>query len=314
MGESSDGISRQQTKDTVMDSIITIANDETLIADAYARVKGDLAALSPDQLVQVNVDIQAAAGTILGVLPEVRALRDRMAKELPAFDLVQFDKLEDYVLALTFTQARMQITTLPPDDLQTLSADATTLREQLVADAKALSLRGLLDPRTLDQLKGANGYKNVAQDLQILSTTMQDSWSRIQGKSATTADELQAASRIATRLIRVIGIREQGPTLVAAATDQRMRAFTLVLHTYQEARDAVGYLRRHEGDADSIAPSLYPGVAKRRHAPDPAPAPAPADGTHPATAVQIPAATPATAGAITSSPAGATTNRGPFTS
>jgi hypothetical protein len=60
-----------------------------------------------------------------------------MAKELPAFDLAQFDKLEAYVLALTFAQVRVQIVTLPPDDLQALATEVTRVREQLLADASA---------------------------------------------------------------------------------------------------------------------------------------------------------------------------------
>ena len=260
-----------------------LAGDEKLAADAYARVTADMAALAPEQVSQVNLDIQVAAGTVLGVLPEVKALRDRMAKELPAFDLAAFDKLEDYVLALTFAQGAFQTATLPPDDLQELATEAASLRERLLADARALALHGLFDSRKLDQLKGANGNKNVAQDLQMLSQAFQESWPQIQGKSATVAEDLQTASRVGTRLTRVLGLREQGPALLADATDKRMRAFTLMIRTYEEARAAVGYLHRHDGDADAIAPNLYAGNARRRSTGN-----TPADPTQP---VQAPAAT-----------------------
>jgi hypothetical protein len=137
-------------------------------------------------------------------------------------------------------------------------------RARLLADATALSLHDLLDARKLEQLKGANGIKNVAQDLQMLSQIMQESWPQIQGKSATLAEDLQTASRIGTRLTRIVGLREQGPAQVAAATDQRQRVFTLTLRAYEEARSAVTYLRRREGDAESIAPNLYTGKSRRR--------------------------------------------------
>lgn len=245
---------------------------EKVAAEAYARVAADIAALTPEQLLQVNLDVQTATSTVLGVLPEVKAVRDRIAKELPAFDLTLFDKLEDYALALRFTQGAYQTATLPPDDLQALAEQASSLRERLVTDAKALALHGLFDPRKLEQLKGANGYKNVAQDLEALSQALQESWSTIQGKSPLAAEDLQTASRVGTRLTRVIGQREQGPALLAKATDERLRAFTLMLGTYEEVRHAVRYLRRHEDDADSITPSLYPGKGKRRSS-DPVPTP-----------------------------------------
>jgi len=305
-----------------MNTVENVASDEALIADAYARVKADLAALKPDELVRINLDVPLAEATILGVLPELKALRDRMAKELPTFDVVEFDKLEDYVLALGFTQAALQMASLPPDDLQSLVAEATKLREQLLADARSLSLRGLFDPQKLDQLKGANGFKNVAQDLQALCFAMQDTWAQIQERAATTTEELLEASRVGTRLMRVIGVREQGPALVAAATEQRQRAFNLVLHTYEDARHAVAFLRRREGDADSIAPSLYVVAAQHRSDPVPlagsgvpappvnGPAPAPAGGSGVQTAGGA-----APAAAINGTAAnGTSANRGPFAS
>ena len=246
-----------------MESNNGLVSGEKLAADAFARIAPDMAALSVEELTQVNLDLQQATGTILGVLPEVAALREQMVN-LPGFDIAQFDKLEDYTLALRFAHAAFQTATLPPDDLAELSDQAVALRERLLADAKALSLHGLLDARKLDQLKGANGIKNVAQDLQMLSQIMQAAWPQIQGKSATVAEDLETASLIGTRLTRVVGVREQGPAQVAAATEQRQRVFTLTLRAYEEARAAVAFLRRREGDAESIAPNLYTGKARRR--------------------------------------------------
>ena len=101
-----------------MGSIASQVTDEKLAAEAMARVAPDAAALSVDELTQVNLDLQAATGTILGVLPEVMALREQLIKELPSFDITQLDKLEDYALALRFAHAAYQTATKPPDDLQ----------------------------------------------------------------------------------------------------------------------------------------------------------------------------------------------------
>jgi hypothetical protein len=238
---------------------MNVARDEALVAESFERVKAELEALELEALPQVNLDVQVAVTTILGALPEIRALRERIVKELPAFDLASFDKLEDYVQALAFAQAKYQFAAQPPGDLEAVSAEAVKLREKLLATAQALALSGLFDKSSLENLKGANGYKNVAQDLQGLSTAMRDSWATIQGKSPLSAEDVEAASRVALRLTRLVGLREQGPALLAAAAELRTRAFALVLHTYEEARLAVAYLRRREGDADTIAPSLYSG-------------------------------------------------------
>ena len=258
---------------------------------------------------QVNLDIPTAVTTILGVLPEVKALRDRMSKELPAFDLAAFDKLEDYALALSSAQTDFLTATQPPDDLQALSAEAGTLHDRLLADAKALSNHGLVDSNQLAQLLGGNGYKNLAQDLQILSKVMQESWTQIQGKSATVADDLKTANQMSTRLMRIVGIREQAPALLAAASEARMRAFTQFTHVYDETRRAVGYLRAPQGDADRSRRRLSGSPERRRpvdccgpgthRAGTPAPGgatptPAPVSGT---ATTEVPVVSPAAASA-----------------
>jgi hypothetical protein len=246
-------------------------SNEVLAQDAYERVKPELARLAPEELLQVNLDVSVALHTIMGVLPEVRALRDQIVRELPSFDVASFDRLEDYALALRVTHAAYLMATERPSDLELLTDDAIEMRETLLKDAQALARRNLIDGGPLANLKGINGYKNIAQDLQLLNEILQDAWPNIQGKTAITADELKTSSQIATRLWGVVRLREQGPAQVAAATDQRLRAFTLVLRTYEDARRAVNYLRARQGDADAIMPSLYPGRPRRRQSEPPDP-------------------------------------------
>ena len=234
------------------------------LCHAYERVKVDLAALRPEDLLQVNADIPAAVSKILRALPQVKELRARIAMELPMFDLGAFDKLEDIALALSFAHGCYQAAIQPPGDLKALSAEATQLRERLLADARALSLRGLIDGGPLAKLKGAKGYQNTADDLLMLSNVLEEAWPQVQGKLATTPGDLLRAHQLSTSLTKVVQLREQGPALLAAATEQRKRASTLVVRVYEDARRAVAYLRAREGDAEAIAPSLYQGRPRRR--------------------------------------------------
>ena len=305
---------------------IVNVSDEVLANDAFERVKPELAKLAPEDLLQVNLDVSAALQTILGVLPEVKRMREQIVKEVPSFDLASFDRLEDYALAFGVSQTAFLMATQPQDDLQALVEEAVKLRETLDADAQALARRNVIDGGQLAGLKGANGYKNLAQDLLILSKVMQDAWPKIQGKSATTSEDLKTASQMSTRLSRIVGLREQGPVQLATVTDQRLRAFTLVLRTYEDARRAVNYLRAREGDADTIIPSLYPGRPRRRpsegtdpgnpNPPNGAPggtgstkAGTPADTN---TTQTLPAVTPASAAAAAAAQRNAPASKDPF--
>lgn len=279
-----------------MESITNSLDDEKLVEDGYERVKAELAALDPKDLVQVNLEVTAAIMTTLGVIPEVKALRPQIAKDLPNFDLASFDKLEDYTLALHFAQTAYLTATQPPDDLAELTEESKKVRDQLEKDALALAGRGLVDANRVAQLKGGLSYKNVAQDLQILSDVLKASWANIQSKTAITMDDLNKASKLSLRLMRVVGLREQGPAILAAAVDIRLRAFTRFISVYEDARRAVGYLRAPYGDADTIAPSLYPGRPRRRNTEDTATDPVAPVGTTPGATVPAVPGAPAALG------------------
>jgi hypothetical protein len=277
-------------------------NDETLGKETYARLLPELQALSVDELLVINVDIPSVVATTLGALPEIRALRAEIEKKLPDFDLAAFDKLEDYAFTLTHAHTRYVSATQPSDDLAAITEEGTTLRDTLLGDATTLARRGLVDGNRLKDVKTVPGYKNLATDLGVLADVLGDSWEKIQGKTGTDRAELDRAMRLQHRLMRVVGLREQGPAVVAAATDMRMRAYTLLARTYDQARRAVGYVRWDVGDVEKIAPSFYAGRSngRRKNTETPVSAdPTPPAANPPANAQPV---APAASGSSTTDP------------
>ena len=232
---------------------------------------------------------------MLGALPEILAQRGEIAIELPKFDVSLIDKMEDYAMALSHAHTLYATAAESPDDLQAIAQEAVETRDRLHADATALCVRGLVSASALKDYKGLVGYKNAACDLQILVSILKQAWPQIEGKCATQLAELDRADKVAMRILRVVGLRDQAPAVVAAPADNRARAFSIFIHAYDEVRRAVAYLRWSEGDADSIAPSLYAG-RKRKPVSDLA-QPAPALAPTPAPAVVGPVQQPAPTGA-----------------
>jgi hypothetical protein len=297
----------------VMTGLTDFANEQQF-EDAYIRVKAALDALQPDELVQINLDVPTAVATILGVLPKLHALEPEIEKHLPTFDLARYRSLEDVAFALSFANTNYLTALQPPDALSALADEATKTRGVLLADAETLVAHGIIDGNQFAELQGAKGFKNVAQDLQSLSRVLKESWDEIQGKLPLTLDDLTRANQLAAHLLRTIGLREQGAAGVEAATDVRMRAFTLFLRTYGDAQRAVAYLRADQGDAENIAPSLYTGRGRRK-APD---APTPPAATSEASMAEAPdEASPQTERPNPQRPAAAVANTqdsGPFMS
>lgn len=232
------------------------------------RLMPELMAIPEKELIQVNVDIPLSVTIVLGNLPEIMRLREHLVKAMPDFDVSALDKLEERTFAAYEAHGRYLIATKPRNELEQALERGTQLRDTLLNDAKALTGRGLLEEGKLRELLGPVGHRNLAVDLNVLHHALKESWPQIEGKCAIKLDEIDDALVISERIIRLVGLRDQGTAGVAQATDVRVRAFTKFAIDYDKVRRAIAYLRWNENDADKIAPSLYSGKASRKRGGD----------------------------------------------
>jgi hypothetical protein len=83
----------------------------------------------------------------------------------------------------------------------------------------------------------------------------------VSGRTGTTLEELDQIEILVAQLPTAAGRRDKEPETTAQAVRDRQAAYALFIGAYEEVRAAVVYLRRKQGDAHSIAPSLYLGRA-----------------------------------------------------
>jgi hypothetical protein len=242
----------------------TGANGKTAFEKHYAELLPEFKALSPDKVDIVNLDITATVATILGAYPEIIGKAEELRSEVPNFDVEKMKRLDAYAMALSHAHTLYLVAAKPPDELEPLIQEGTALREVLFSDAAALVKRGLMNGARLAELLGPIGYKNLASDLQVLAAVFRDHFPQIEGKCATSRAEVSRADEISAEVLRAVGLKEQGTALIAATSDIRSRAFTVVTELYDQTRRALLYLRWNEDDADTIAPSLYSGRSARK--------------------------------------------------
>jgi hypothetical protein len=259
-------------------------SSELLGRETLTRLMPQLLALRPDELMQITADVRSAVATILGALPKIRTYREAIQKNIPGFEIGALEVLEDAAVALHQADNDYLAAAGPSDEFDEWIAEAGHLRELLLADANNLALRGLVNGSQLDELKGANGHKNLATDLGVLASLLRSSWDRIQGKTAVQAEELARAEKLSLHIVRNVGLRAQSAPIVAEATNIRVRSFTFALRSYDKLRQAISYLRWEEGDLDKIAPSVFANRGSRRKQPEPTPDPIPTVGTLPSNA------------------------------
>lgn len=239
---------------------------------AFAEVEEEMAALDPERLAPINVDIPRAAITALGAIPSLSALRPRIVKELPTFALASIDNLETYALAAFYAH----LLSLPAEAKSVhapLIEEATKLRRTLLVAAEALADRDLLAPAQVAQIRSGQGHIDTAGDLVALATLFTNDWHKLKTKTAITRAEVERAATLGPELLAALGVREHaGGKSPSQIKEQRRRAFTLLVRAYDQCRRAVTFLRWSEGDTRKIVPSLFASRSKSRR-PDAGPPP-----------------------------------------
>jgi hypothetical protein len=226
---------------------------------SFDKTAKERAELSPDQLAPLNVDPQVASTTAIGAVGRLLLVRDQIVTQLPEFDIAQFDRIGTYAEAFAYSHTVFLAASAPSQPIATLAERATQIRELFLSDANALAKRGLIDGKPLDELKGSVGYLNVASDIGVLVRVFRERWQYISTKSAVQIAELDEAELLFERITLAYAERNQTSTAETAASDDRLRAYTLLVNAYDQARRAVLYIRWSEDDGDTIAPSLWAG-------------------------------------------------------
>ena len=292
---------------------------------AFMNLLTLIRSLPQEQYAPVNLDVAAAICTTEGVLPKIADMRPIIVQLLPLFPIELFDQLEARALALGHAQTVYESTHHPPPALQPLAAEGSKAHAIALSEVTTQVMRGLIPATALSSLNGGNGYRNLAADLFKLSEVMQSNWEAISNRTTMTQAELSHMENIADQIYQALGMREQMHELQASAGRDRQAAYTLFIVAYGEVRTAIAYVRRKEGDVDTIMPSLYAGrnggMKKKPAANEPTkPAPAgPAADNHdslvvtpaPASAEHATAEVNTEAQATKPEPASALTN-GPF--
>lgn len=230
---------------------------------AFGRVLPAATAIAQSLLVPINLDLPAVVIVGLRVARRLPTFESQL-RGLAGFPIDQVLTLHDLVLALHIAQARYLSASTPPEELPELLAKASRWREIMIADVKTLILRGFLSSDALNDFSGSIGYKNVAFDVSGLAQLYKGNWNVLGGKSGLALTEIEEAASLGLTLAEGVASREPETAEGPSAAEIRQRIFTLFYNTYDELRRGMTFLRWHEGDVDSLVPSLYAGRPNRK--------------------------------------------------
>jgi hypothetical protein len=237
-------------------------------AAAFLEVEPELAALPRHELRPVNVDVTRVAILVHGAVQRLRPLLPALRANLPNLPLYRIERLETYARAAAYAHvfASVPASSRAREAVLALAEEGESLRQRLAAYVELLRLHGVAIERPHVR-RGRRSRGRLAAALIWLSETLKKHLGVI--PLPCTRADLAKADQLAAAIVQA-----EGERTVGAAHDQRVqreqlqRAFTLLADVYDEAYSAVDYLRRKQGGARAILPSLCHQPGRRRRRPD----------------------------------------------
>lgn len=259
--------------------------------DAFARIEAQIRARLADKAPIPRFEPSRACSLALGTAQRILVYRDAVAAGCKLTDIAALDSLNDVALAAWHTLL-MYAEVPGQNSAQALAEEARPLREDLLKSAELLAHFRILDEARVASIRAGSGYDDLAADLVQLSALYDEHWPQADGKVPVTRAMVERASRLGTELKQAVARRPDERLVQIEVIELRNAAFNLLLDQYNEVRRAISYLRWNQGDADTIAPSLYSGRRRSRpgpEAPDESPEGADTNAPEPGAEPRLPA-------------------------
>jgi hypothetical protein len=246
---------------------------------ALESLQPELERIDPQSLGHYNMDANFAAAVVQAAVQSTLPWSDLIVS-LPTIDRAAIERLP--TLALALQQANFRVEALQPGT-STFDKDleeARPVREELLEGAALLARRGKLSLENVQRIRAGVGHRDLINDLGALVTMVAPFQSE---GGVVDSNTIRRAEVLVVRLTNALTQRNLGNPELAPMLLQRSKVAALLQRAYNELRAAVAFVRRNDGDADKLTPTLYVvGTRSKKDddpdadsAPKPAPAPTP---------------------------------------
>jgi hypothetical protein len=265
--------------------------DTALAETAFNQLRPALEALPAAELKPIRIDLQEAVLVALSLAQRENGTERRTSyQDIPAklFDPANLDRLQPAAWALWYAHRQLALASTSVSEAQlpaALVAEAKTVERRM---QKCLEYHLEDDEKVgplLALLKPGNSHSDLASDLQGYAEIYRSHGAVIEhDRKYYRATDLADADRISTQMLRLLAASLTPES--REWTDLRLRAFNLVLTTYDEIADTGWWLHRHESTRDQEYAGFFAAI--RAAFPPSGPRPTtPADPTPSATPTKV---------------------------
>lgn len=251
-------MSEERTVKNQVQSVDALLADPQALQNAWTSIAPEVSAIDRSQVLRVAINAPETARMMFACIPKINSLRGQILEQLPKHPIALHDRLPQLVLGFLYAHQQWQLASTNTEQFQTLMTEGSELLKVLLDWAPTMVLWKVMQQSELDAITAGAGHTDTANDLVTLGRLNLERWRQVDGKVAYTKAQAERAIVVGQTLLKMLGERGEVDSAASRkAKDDWERAFTLLLRAYDEVRAAVGYVRRHEGDSDLFAPSLY---------------------------------------------------------
>lgn len=230
---------------------------------ALDQLRAELNAMPEDEILRdTRASPDAAAAIAEAAAAKVMPYRGELMARFGPESGERLDKLP--ICARATTQASVEARVMSPSkNLSSRHEEARAHYEVVSTELESLVHRKVLDPAVLNETRDIQGYDALMKSTRAAVLVAHTHWSEIEGKTQLTPEMLDAATASVDALYRAMLDRDHGVSR-SPAIELRVRALSMLLHVYDEVRREVTYLRWHQRDYDTLAPSPYTRLGRSR--------------------------------------------------
>jgi hypothetical protein len=241
----------------------------------FDQVLPALKAIPDNEVKKPRVSIDAAASLVLGAIDRLEPYLDDLARLFPN-DANVVKELRTRAFAMLYAWVDNRTALPAPAELPPLVAEGLALRQRLLLSAEVMVAEGAIPAASVAEIRAGSGHLDVGTDLLNLAKLLGRNEKALDETSPKTKALLPEADRLGAMIVVAYGKKEQAKGPDSEPVRMRDRSYTHFFVAFEEARDQLAYLRRKEGDADKILPSIFASKRGRTTEPDaPSPAPSP---------------------------------------
>lgn len=227
-------------------------------ATANDRVAIDLRSAKPYGLDAIYASMTAAA-----ILTRLEPYLEAMTA-LPGIDTTKLERFALYAEALYFTQTTLVSRASRAKQMPALASEGWKVREIFMKYADLLVTLERFPADVLARLREGSGYRDLIEDLGALTAWFREVPDLTAPGSLVTVDLVDRAAELARTMRDTAGLDHDLDLTQGQLLAERQKLGVLLLAAHSEIRRAIEYIRYHEGDAATLAPTLYAPTKGRR--------------------------------------------------